>query len=366
VVEPQGLWMERLEAKFKDRAPRVVPNHGRPSLVAPGIEPFALGGVTSHGQTGAELEKHMSKGYEAARPSGWDPGERIKDQEIDGISAEVLYASLGMPLFALKDGELQQACFRVYNDWIAEFCSHNPRRLIAIAMISVADIGAAVKELERCRAKGLRGAMIAGCAPTSAPFSRKIYDPLWQAASDLELPISLHVTTSPDIDSPARRAIADASVINADAPGTWVAAVYFFLPNDIQHSLFQLVMGRVLERFPKLRIVSAENDTGWLPHFMYRLDHTFERYGGYFVLQQKPSEYLKRQLWATFLDDRVGALTYEIFGEDNYMWGSDFPHSDCTWPHSREVIAKDFAGIPGQVTRKMVCGNAAKLYGISI
>jgi hypothetical protein len=87
------------------------------------------------------------------------------------------------------------------------------------------------------------------------------------------LPISLHVTTSPDADSPPRRAIADASAIDADAPGTWVAAVYFFLPNDIQHSLFQLVMGRVLERFPALKIVSAENDTGWLPHFMYRLDH---------------------------------------------------------------------------------------------
>ena len=125
-------------------------------------------------------------------------------------------------------------------------------------------------------------------------------------------------------------------------------------------------MGRVFERFPKLKIVSAENDTGWLPHFMYRLDHTCERYGGYFSLKEKPSDYLKRQLWATFLDDRVGALTYEIFGENNYMWGSDFPHSDCTWPHSREVIAKDFANVPDAVTRKIVCGNAAKLYGFPL
>ena len=109
--------------------------------------------------------------------------------------------------------------------------------------------------------------------------------------------------------------------------------------------------------------MSAENDTGWLPHFIYRLDHTCERYGGYFSLKEKPGDYLKRQLWATFLDDRVGALTYGIFGENNYMWGSDFPHSDCTWPNSREVIARDFADIPDSVTRKIICDNAASLYG---
>jgi uncharacterized protein len=107
VVEPDGLWVERLEAKFRQRAPRVVPNNGRPCLVAPGIEPFPLGGVTSHGQSGTDLEQHMGKGYEGARPSGWDPAERIKDQDIDGVSAELLYGSLGMPLFACKDVELQ-------------------------------------------------------------------------------------------------------------------------------------------------------------------------------------------------------------------------------------------------------------------
>ncbi len=366
VVEPDGLWVQRLDRKLADRAPRVVPCNGRPSLVAPGIEPFALGGVTSHGQTGRDLEQHMGRGYEAARPSGWDPVARLKDQDLDGVSAELLYGSLGMPLFALKDIELQQACFRVYNDWIAEFCSHDPKRLVGVAMVSVGDIGAAVKELERCRRKGLRGAMIPGSAPKGAPYSRKLYDPLWQAASDLEIPVSLHVTTSPDADSPSKRAIADASIVDADAPGTWVAALYFFLPTDMQHSLFQLVMGKVFERFPKLKIVSAENDTGWLPHFIYRLDHTCERYGGYFSLKEKPGDYLKRQLWATFLDDRVGALTYGIFGENNYMWGSDFPHSDCTWPNSREVIARDFAGIPDSVTRKIICDNAASLYGFPL
>jgi predicted TIM-barrel fold metal-dependent hydrolase len=362
VVEPDGLWVQRLDRKFRDRAPRVVENNGRPSLVAPGIDPFPLGGVTSHGRTGEDMAWHMTRGYEAVRPSAWDPVERLKDQDVDGVSAELLYSSLGMPLFACPDAELQRACFSVYNDWIAEFCTQAPDRLVGVALISLEEIAAAVRELERARKKGLKGVMIAGAAPRERPYSRKYYDPFWQAASDLGLPVSLHVTTSPNGDSPSKIAIGEASVVDADAPGSWVTALYFFLPTDVQHSLFNLVIGQVFARFPKLKIVSAENDTGWLPHFIYRLDHACERYGS-FGLKEKPSDYLKRQLWATFLDDRIGAVTYGIFGENNYMWGSDFPHSDCTWPNSREVIAKDFAGVPEHVTRKIVCENAARLYG---
>jgi predicted TIM-barrel fold metal-dependent hydrolase len=114
-----------------------------------------------------------------------------------------------------------------------------------------------------------------------------------------------------------------------------------------------------------LKLVSAENDTGWLPHFMYRMDHSWDKFrtlGDYPALPLKPSEYMKRQLWATFLDDPVGPATYEFFGADNYMWASDFPHSDSTWPRSREVIKADFARVPEDVTRKIVFDNAAELY----
>jgi len=114
--------------------------------------------------------------------------------------------------------------------------------------------------------------------------------------------------------------------------------------------------------------VSAENDTGWLPHYMYRLDHAFEKWGVQMAepLEMKPSEYIRRQLWATFQDDPIGPMTWRFFGEDNYMWASDFPHTDSTWPHSREVIERNFAGVPKKVMRKITCGNAAKLYGIRL
>ena len=121
MMEPAGLWTERLDKKFADRAPKVIKHPKKPGylFVAPGINPFPVAGGFARGLSGQELKEHMEKGYEAARPSGWDPVERIKDQDVDGVQAEVLYTTLGMPLFQMDDADLQQACFRVYNDWVA-------------------------------------------------------------------------------------------------------------------------------------------------------------------------------------------------------------------------------------------------------
>jgi len=371
MFEPADLWVGRLDARFKDRAPRMEPIEGKPgvSLIAPGIRPFPIASLSAAGRSGEALKQHYGSGYEAARPSGWDPVERIKDQEIDGVCSEVLYTSPGMPLFALQDAELQHHCFKVYNEWLAEFCSHNPKRLIGIALIALNDIGAAVTELERCARAGLRGAMIWGFAPEGRPYSSKEYEPFWAAAQDLGMPVSLHVITAGGGSSPSLGAHKYISQSEKDTPGIGTIGGYMFMTADVQQSLLVIVMSGVLERFPRLKLVSAENDTGWLPHFMYRLDHAYHKYGklsGIRDLELKPSDYLRRQLWATFQDDPTGTVTYQFFGADRYMWASDFPHTDSTWPHSQEVIRRDFAGVPEEVTRKIVCDNAAQLYGIEV
>src|SRR5689334_3738728 len=197
VMEPADLWQARLDKKFRDQAPRVVKNENRAgfSFTAPGMTPFPAAGGFAIGKSGAELKEHLTKGYEAARPSGWDPVERLKDQDIDGVAAEVLYTTLGMPLFALDDIELQQVCFSVFNNWLGEYASHAPKRLYPVALISLEDIGAGVKELERCARLGFRGAMIWGAPPEDRPYSKSLYDPFWAAAQDLQIPISLHVIT---------------------------------------------------------------------------------------------------------------------------------------------------------------------------
>ena len=164
-MEPADLWTSRLDANLRDKAPRVVETSKGHLFSAPGVRPFPVAGGFGIGKSGDDLKQHLKKGYEAARPSGWDPAERLKDQDVDGVSAEVIYTTLGMSLFGLDDAELQQACFRAYNDWVNDFASHNRKRLYPIALISLEDPKAGARELERCAKLGLRGAMIWGSPP---------------------------------------------------------------------------------------------------------------------------------------------------------------------------------------------------------
>ena len=206
MMEPADLWETRLDNKFRDRAPKVVKNERGSGymFIAPGVRPFPVAGGFGIGKSGEDLKEHLKKGYEAARPSGWDPAERLKDQDVDGVRAEVIYTTLGMPLFGLDDDELRRACFTAYNDWVAEFRSYCPPRLHPIALLSLDDIPLAVKELERCAKIGLKGGMIWGVPPDDKPYYNELYDPFWAAAQELKMPLSLHVITQRNQKSRSR------------------------------------------------------------------------------------------------------------------------------------------------------------------
>ena len=146
------------------------------------MRPFAVGGAFSHGASGQELKEFATKTYESARPSGWDLAERIKDQEIDGVEAEVLYTTLGMSMFSLLDIELQQACFRVYNDWAAQFCSYNPRRLTAVALISSGRSGRRHQGIAPLRQNGTERRDDLWVAIHRSSLPEPAYDPFWTAA----------------------------------------------------------------------------------------------------------------------------------------------------------------------------------------
>ncbi len=374
-MEPADLWTSRLDAKLRDKAPRVVSTSKGHLFSAPGVRPFPVAGGFGIGKSGDDLKQHLKKGYEAARPSGWDPAERLKDQDVDGVSAEVIYTTLGMSLFGLDDAELQQACFRAYNDWVNEYAAYNRKRLYPIALISLEDPAAGARELERCAKLGLRGAMIWGSPPREKPYFTSDYDPFWAAAQELGMPLSLHVVTGKRENTaktkpggPPARSILDAGDDDSRGPAPFLLNAMGAV-HSVQKSLQQMIFGGVLDRFPALKVVSAENDSGWVAHFMYRLDHVYEKFGVMWDkvgLKLKPSEYVRRNVWVTFQDDMIGPMTWRYFGADNYMWASDFPHADSTWPDSLKVIAKDFEGIPDEVMHKMVCDNAAKLYRMDL
>ena len=138
-----------------------------------------------------------------------------------------------------------------------------------------------IEELKRCVRKGLKGALVWGSPPEDKPYSHRDYDPFWAAAQDLDMPISLHILTG-------RRGhgIDFSKILHS----------YMSLPHEIQLTLADMVLGGVFERFPQLKIVSAENDVSWIPHFMYRIDHAYDRLRHFegVSLQMMPSEYIKR------------------------------------------------------------------------
>jgi predicted TIM-barrel fold metal-dependent hydrolase len=357
-VEPPSIWAERIDKKFRDRAPHTVRGlNGKDGefFVCQQINPVPVAAFFGAGVKSEDLPEHNKKGFDAAPKSVWDPAARIKDQDLDGVRAEVIYTSMGMPLYGLDDVELRTACFRAYNDWATEYCSYDPKRLLPLGLITLEDIGAGVAELTRIAKKGMKGAMIWAEAPADHPYSHPDYDPFWAAAQDLKMPLSLHILTG-------RKGI------GIDFFGSDRLQRGSTLHHEVERSIAVFVFGKVLERFPGLKIVSAENDVGWMPYLMWRMDRVYDRGGAVadVHLQLKPSEYIKRQVYATFINESVFVDGLHRYGPDNIMWSSDYPHTAATWPRSREFIDETFSGLPEDSRRKIVHDTAARLYGLDV
>lgn len=350
VFEPADLWETRLDRKFRDRAPEVIVENGCLFLTAPGGIKAIVSPFSAVGKRGAELQEHMAGGFDTVRRGGWDPLARLKDQETDGVAAEILYTSHAMALFGLQDAELQLACFRAYNDWLAEFCSASPMRLLGIGLISVMDSRAGVMELERCIKMGLKSGMISN--DPVIPYDDRVYDPLWEAASALDIPLSMHSITG---GKPRDL-----------AGGNFKVAPMLDFIHDSQRTFAIMLQGDLFERFPKLKVVSVENDIGWISYFLHMLDKNYEVGFSSQGAPRKPSEYARDHLWATFQDDPNGVALWKSFGQNNFMWASDFPHVTSTWPKSRQVIDENFASVPDEVKHKIICENAKRLYRIEL
>jgi len=348
VSEPLDLWTTRLDQQFRERAPHVEcreqDGHAQEYWVFEGFEPHRLSvGVAAAAAPGERQAFKTNGAYANARPGGWDPVERLKDQDVDGVDGEILHTTLGFRMFWLDDPELQRACFRVYNDWLAEYCSHSPERLIGLALISLGDVRGGVRELDRCAKMGLKGAMIWNSAPDDRPYSSTEYDPFWAAAEELQIPVSFHALTGHH---------------ESRIP---LNSVFFILStyHEVERTLATIILSGVLERFPRLKLVSVESQAGWIPYFLQRLDRAGKTRKDNFStpLTLKPREYFQRQVYATYIDDSVAISALELIGVDNLLWSSDYPHNASTWPRSEDIVERDFGHLAPEVRRKVVRDN---------
>jgi predicted TIM-barrel fold metal-dependent hydrolase len=272
---------------------------------------------------------------------------------MDHLRAEIIYPGLGLFISGAPDAEYLRECCRTYNDWLSEFCGAAPGRLLGAAMLPMkGPIAWAAEEALRAAKKGLRTLAI----PTEVPgrsYHEQEFDQLWATVDDLGLPISLHVGTDEPFHSKALRLGVGRAYVDSKICSP-------------QRAMADLIWGAVPQKYPKLRFVIAEGGIGWVASVLRSMDHWWEDHHTWMEpkVDERPSFYFRRQFWATFEDDRAGVLTRELVGVDRLMWGSDYPHTEGTFPHSQEQVARDFAGVPETELYQMVAGNAAKLYGV--
>ena len=371
VAEPPDLWTTRIDPKFKDRAPRVERMEEADMWVCGDTVITGVAGHTHAGRRFTDLEgMNQSPGrWEDVRRGGYDPDEAVKDMDTDGVDIDVVFPSPGNACYRVPDSELLTAIAKAYNDWLSEFCSAYPKRLKGVAMTNPDDIPTAIKEMERARKLGLVAAMIPVKPLPDMPYDSPVYEPLWAAAQDLQMPLCCHTgtTRTPPQPSGVKSVAAPGApgqMLGSSRLGSIDSAAFF------RDSASAMIFSNVFERYPKLQIGCMEMGTGWIPFFVRTLDRGYVMNAGGPIDRRKfksgalPSDFVHRNMFFGFQDDELGIRMRDIVGVDNLVFSSDYPHRDGTWPRSRQMLEELMVGCSDQEKAKMAGENAVRIYDL--
>ncbi len=361
ILEPPNLWKENLESKYKERALHLVKDEeGWESLVIDGkVSPTirGMGVVSSFGKPG-EIAFSKDQLYMDGPKGAYDPHERIKQLDADGIDAAVLFPTIGL----LWEGEVNDpglalAYNRVYNDWIADFCSHYPNRLYGVAHISLMDPEAAIVELKRVAKLGLKAVMLTPFPANGRAYGDTIYDPFWAVAQDIQMPVGLHVIARPDFHGSSWY---DHTTFHG-SPFYFLSVTLGF---DIQASFVSMFEGGTLERFPTLKLLVLEVGAGWVPHFIERMDSKWKHSGFLTACKRPPSEYFRRQVWVGCdVDESMISPAAARWGSDKFFWSTDFPHFDG-FPDALNTLQNGIKELSPPDRQNILGDNAARAYDL--
>jgi len=355
ITEPPGTYVDRIDKKYKDTAPHMIHDEKKGDLfVISGMkQPVPMGLVAAAGQKAEDLAMFGAE-FEDLHRGGWDPEARLADQDRDGVAAEVIYPTVGMLLCNHSDFDYKKACFDAYNEWIAEYCSAHPDRLIGLGQTAMRSVDEGIDDLRKIKELGLRGVMMPG-NPQVSDYDDPLYDVFWQAAIDLQMPLSFHILTS------------RSDVVGSSSRGPKLNG-FLSLIRGNQDLMGTFILGGVFERNPKLRIVCVEADAGWVPLYMYRMDHAYDRHRYWLKpgqeLSKMPSEYFSEHIYTTFQDDWVAFRMKDMCNPRRLMWANDFPHSDSTWPWSQELLKEHTVHLTEEEKNWILHDNVAELYNL--
>jgi predicted TIM-barrel fold metal-dependent hydrolase len=360
VIEPADLWERELPLSLRGRGFRVrwdADSRQEQVWVEDRLLlPYGIVGVGLAGRPFEDLGKGVR--YSELCPGGFDPRARLRDMDSERIDVAVLYPSIGLLLEAIEDPAVAEACCRVYNDWLADYCRAAPGRLVGVAGMPMQDADAAIREMRRAVGElGMRGVFVRPNPCKGRALHDRYFDPFWAACAEAGVPVGLHPSGCGDLPGALQGLRLDAPIMGHPS--------IFFIDDFIGFS--HMVCGGVLERHPKLKVVVLEAGGGWIGHWFDRFDHFAQVYGWMAPeLRSKPSEYFRRQCWVSYdPDETTLPLLTPVIGEDRIVWASDYPHLDATFPGVVDELEEHLAKVVPSAQEKIRGGNAKALYGIA-
>jgi uncharacterized protein len=354
VLEPRAAWAS-VPGAFR---PRIETDaHGLDHVIV-GDDDVFIARLGQMGTPGTDVSAAATGPVplEQARAGAFDPHARLADMDAEGIGVAMLYPTIGLGFWGIRDAAAAVALARAYNDWLAEYCAA-PTRLLGAAIVPFQHAGAAVDELRRARTElGLRAAFVRPNPCCGRSVVDTEYEPVWAAAEELDVAIGMHEGFQPAVPSLGHdREPRNILVMHATS--------HTF---EQMFACAQLIAEGVLDRHPGLRVVFLEAGGGWAPYWLARLDHQVASYGGYAPrMQLTPSEYFARQCWVSFeIDEATLPALAPFVGVDRIVWGSDYPHADSTFPGALDELRATIAPLPAEHQQRILSTNAATLYAL--
>jgi predicted TIM-barrel fold metal-dependent hydrolase len=307
---------------------------------------------------GGVLQEFIPRGADwdqRIRPGGHDAKARLADMDAEGLDVSVLFPTTGLYFAGVADPAVQQALCRAYNDWLRDWCSQDPRRLIGVAVLPQADVDASIAEAQRAVGLGLRAVMLRPNPIRGRNLEDPVFEPLWSALEELGVPVALHEGTTQDVVQ-----------VGHDRFDNFLFRHALSHPLEQQIACLSLICGGVLERHPRLRVAFLESGCGWALYWLERLDEHMEEWGhASLPLPLRPSEYFARQCYISCEpDERALPALISVLGDDNLLFASDYPHPDGIFPGVVAALA-DRADLSPGSKAKLLRDNALRCFGLA-
>ncbi len=368
---PYEMWEDYLPAHLRDLAPKIEAGEEHDWIVFEGKKRPLRMISNQAGRAGKDFKMF---GRKSDMRAAWLPQQRLDDMDTDGIEAAVMFG--GGPL-GTANSELYIASFSAYNRWLWDFCAADRKRLVGVAYVPMRDIDETLAMVREAAKLGFRSvnipafpqaddgittsakieaistgqvAALTGNPTGARSYAHAEFDRLWAEIQDLDMTITIH--------------------LGGRIPR--FGQKEHFLPDMVMSKLAMAepiaiaIFGGIFQRFPKLRFVSVESGVGWMAWMAEYMDRTWEkqRFWTDSTLTEAPSFYMDQNVYGSFINDRLGVICRDEPGGRNIMWSSDYPHSETSFPHSHDVIARDFGGVPEADISEIIARRARRIYAV--